>query len=330
MRDAFVFLFLFSFYSISSDVFGQACIVSHNLTVTPQPTGGNYPPGTTVQFCYDITLYNNTAINWHHGVVPALGPGWDASTLQPVGQPVSLDGAGVWLWASNFTSTNTGTFFPNPGWFYDSGLGGPLDGDPGNNFGDNGAGPWTFCWQVTTLSGSACVPNASLQIIVENYGDSESGSWGSMGCQSDPELVFNATLVCCNANLTTTNPDCGVNNGAVSVNGTTNGPWDYLIQDGIGNTLFTATNSWGSAVVSNLAPGTYTVQVTDNTGCVFLENVALANPAAVNAQASASPVVVCPGGISQLDAVALVSGGSCGWLCMGNFKNGLLQFITGH
>ncbi len=297
---------------VSHQSSGQSCIVSHNLTVTPLPSAGTYPPGTTVQFCYNVTLYNNTAVNWHHGVVPILGPGWDASTLQPVGQPASLDLQGVWLWTSGFTSTFTGTFFGNPGWFYDSAAGGPLDGNPGNNYGDNSTGPWTFCWEVTTLNGSACVPGLSLDVVVENYGDSESGSWTSAGCASDPELTSTASLVCCNANVTTANPDCGANNGAVSATGINNGPWDYQIETAGGTVLFTANNSWGPAVLSNLGPGDYVLMVTDNTGCTFVENVTLATPSAVNAQASASPVVLCPGDVSQLDAAALVSGGNCG------------------
>lgn len=177
--------------------FGQ-CILDDNVTVVPPPIGGVYQPGQTITFTYTINDYQGLSVNWLHGIVPTLGPGWDLASLTPVGVPTNVTGTGVWIWATNVTSSATGNVVPGPGWFYDTPSGGPpLDGDPGNNWGDGLNGPWTFQWEITV---GDCPPNINgddLSVIIENYADGETGSWINLDCQADPNEIFVATIECC-------------------------------------------------------------------------------------------------------------------------------------
>ena len=71
------------------------CIVSAGFVLTPPPSNdpvntglATYPTETTVQICYTVEQYNTPGTqNWMHGIVPSFGPGWDITTLQPIGQP---------------------------------------------------------------------------------------------------------------------------------------------------------------------------------------------------------------------------------------------------
>lgn len=178
------------------------CILDDNITVDIPPIGGTYQPGQTITFTYTIVDYQGLSVNWMHGIAVALGGGWDATSLVPVGFPTNNTGTGVWLWVNMVQSSATGIIINNPGWFYDTNLGGALDGNPGNNWGDGLNGPWVFQFQVTVGN---CPPNINgddLSIIIENYADGETGSWINLDCQADPNEIFNATLECCPPILT--------------------------------------------------------------------------------------------------------------------------------
>lgn len=189
------FLLLFLLLPMLS--FGQ-CVLDDNVTAAPLPAGGTYQPGQTITFTYTINAYQGLSVNWLHGIVPTLGPGWNAATLIAAGLPTNATGTGIWLWSTNVTSSATGNIVAGPGWFYDTPSGGPaLDGDPGNNWGDGLTGPWTFQWEVTV---GDCPPNINgddLSIVIENYADGETGSWVNLDCQGDPNETFVATIECC-------------------------------------------------------------------------------------------------------------------------------------
>jgi hypothetical protein len=130
------------------------CIIDAGIEVTPAPQPdpfisgfSTFPASTTVQFCYTVDEYNTPGTqNWMHGIVPLFGPGWDLSTLQPVGQPESqFNEDGEWIWTGNITTGITGEFISEPGWWFDAASGGgALNGDPSDNWGDGNNGPWVF------------------------------------------------------------------------------------------------------------------------------------------------------------------------------------------
>ncbi|MBK6755431.1 MAG: gliding motility-associated C-terminal domain-containing protein [Flavobacteriales bacterium] len=178
----------------------QPCLVSSTLTASPLPAGGVYTSGQSVTFCFTITFWNTTNSNWFHGVAATFGPGWDPATLVPGPPPPNCSGGvGTWGWFNSVTGTATTAIGPvGPGFFFDL----DNDGNPGNNFGDfcNGVVNWQFCWTINVASGVDCVDGADLSVMIETYGDSETGSWSSAGCTGDAVAASPpATSECCSA-----------------------------------------------------------------------------------------------------------------------------------
>ncbi|OWY21727.1 hypothetical protein C7N43_33105, partial [Sphingobacteriales bacterium UPWRP_1] len=259
------------------------CIQQSSLNVNPAPGTGAAPPGTylpstTVTFCYTVNQYNQTAANWLHGVVPVLGNGWNASTLVPVGSVNSCDGSGQWLWDSNgvdgtATCGGCGIVVNSPGWFYDSALGGPFDGNPENNFGDYNSGfcTWTFCWSVQTKPANQCNPTQNLNISIQTYGDSQTGSWNSPGCQNDPDYPFFANPSCCSLSATIGGGGTACTTPVlVQISFTdpnyTNGPWTLTYT--FNGTPTTVTNITTNPYnINATTSGTYAIQSVSNPSC---------------------------------------------------------------
>jgi large repetitive protein len=290
------------------------CVIQSGLTVNPPPVNGNYQAGQTVTFCYTITDYNQTSVNWLHGVVPTFSAGWDMSTLTTT-LPANCSGAGNWGWYNTtVTSTATGQV-TGPGFYYESPLGSPsgvLDGNPGNNFGDNNPSntcDWTFCWTITTASPAVCVPGTSLNITIDTYGDGESGSWTSLACVGDPVTDFFATLTCCIPPvISVTDPLCfGQNTGSATGTGQGTAPWDYVWKNAAGTTIQTANGVNGSNTINNLAPGNYTLTTVDNTNCSSVTSFTITAPT----QLVANTVIVPAGcnGSATGSATVNVAGG---------------------
>lgn len=189
--------------STAGSALAQPCLTAYTFTASPLPVNGQYQCGQTVTFCITITGWNTTNANWIHGVVPVLGPGWDASTLTPtVTSPTQGGSNGTWGWFPVCSGTAGTAIGPvGPGFFFDLNN----DGNPGNNFGDfvNGACNFQFCWSVQVPTGAACVNGLSLGMTANVYGDSETGSWGSSGCTGDINPVLNASVQACQASAGT-------------------------------------------------------------------------------------------------------------------------------
>jgi len=112
-------------------------------------------------------------------------------------------------------------------------------------------------------------------VSINTTADGESGSWTSVACLGDPNYSFGAVLNCCTTAAAFTNPTC--NNGT---NGTATA---------VPNGIAPYTYSWNTSPIqttqtaTNLPSGTYTVTVTDGSGCVSTATVTSINP---------SPIVV--------------------------------------
>ena len=271
----------------------QGCVIVNNLVVNPPPVNGTYQAGQLVNFCYTISDYNQTSVNWLHAVVPTFGAGWDMSTLTTV-MPANCSGSGSWGWYNtNITSSATGVSH-GPGFYYESGLGSPLgfmDGNPGNNFGDNNAlnlCNWTFCFSVRTMPASQCTQGASLNVSIDTYGDGESGSWTSLACTGDPVTDFFATLSCCQPPIV--NPNNPLCDGYVgSANGIAQGasPWTYIWQNSSGGTIMQVNNINSAHAIPNLATGNYSLTTIDNNGCSSTTYFSITTPPAIVIAANA-------------------------------------------
>ncbi|RAK19227.1 hypothetical protein B0I03_1163, partial [Flavobacterium aquaticum] len=263
------------------------CVLGSNLTINPTPVGGFYLPGTTVDVCLEVTEYEQIGANWLAGVVPDFGPGWNTATLVGVSAPPG-SGSYVWVYANGPAGQ---------GWYVDVdpvGPGGP-DGNLTNNYGDpsiDGTGTWTFCFRITTVN--SCTPNLDLSITFDTLSDYETGGYGTAGCVGDPSFPFFAEMQCCNIPLiTSVNATC-LALGSATVQGQGGvTPYDYVWENSSGTVIYTNNNNAGVSSFSGLAPGVYTVTVTDNVGCVQIVDITIAGAASNTASAASSSPTIC-------------------------------------
>lgn len=241
------------------------CAQDGTVSANPAPVNGYYLPGQTVEFCLTITEYTQVSTNWIHSIQPSFGAGWDVSTLTPVSSP-NASGSYAWIWTDPAGSDPIG-------WWVDDDPNGPAtgDGNPTNNFGDNGvsgSGNWTWCWQITT--DASCTPGADLGMSVNTTADGETGSWTSVACGGDPDIPFVAAMICCDVPIVSSTPTTCLGDADGTASATGQGgvaPYDYVWENSSGTTVFTDNNNAGTSTATGLLAGTYTVTVTDDLGC---------------------------------------------------------------
>lgn len=270
------------------------CLLASSLTVNPLPVNGTYQGGTTVTFCYTITQWDQQNTNWIHAVIPTFGSGWDMSTLTNLQGAVTCDGGpGVWQWFNNVNTPNGNGILS--GFFFDGDIvqGGP-NGNPTDNFGDNCTGNvnWTFCFTITAKQ---CPPGQTgddLGIIIDTYGDGETGNWTNVACVGDPVFQFNSQLTCCQIpQMVQVNIPCnGGNTGSATATASGTGPFDYTWTNSSNVIVQTNTGVQGSSVLNNLTAGTYVVSILDNNdGCITTQTVTITEPPALQLTMSSTP-----------------------------------------
>jgi len=286
MKRFYILFFLFFlciYLGYSQD---DNCILDAGVELIPAPTIdpvftnlSTYASETTVQMCYEVEAYNTPGTqNWMHGIVPSFGPGWDLSTLQPVGQPESQGNFGEWIWTGDVVAGITGELISPSGWWYDStqgANGASLDGDPSNNWGDGNNGPWTFCWEITTQSCPPAFNEANLIVEILNFADSETGSWNNSAnlnqCIDDPSYYIQGIQLDCptcdESGLTVVDPTCETIDetaGVVVVTPSGIGPWNYIwFNLDSGEIVEENNNVTLPVTVSGLEPAEYLIQVED-------------------------------------------------------------------
>ena len=249
--------------SVENDNDCNPCLVQSTITASPQPVNGAYEPGQVVDFCFRVDRWTIQATNWFHGVQVAFGNGYSGISNQVAA--ASCDGGGTWKWTNGNVTGNSGVTF-GPGWYYDR------DNDNlfNDGYGDNCQGPgrtWTFCFRLTVRA--ACTPGSDLSVTINTTGDGESGSWSSVACNDDLATRFFAVGSCCPPTMTST-PTCPAPSpltGSVTATPVgTQGPYTYSWTNGT-SSISTSSGVAGANTVSNLAPGTYTVFITDKNNC---------------------------------------------------------------
>jgi len=165
------------------------CAGTQTFTLTPTPVNNTYNPGQVVTLCYTLNSFTETNTNWFEGFDLNLGAGW--ASVAPQTAPANCGGnstGGQWVWKTSVISTTTPVVTVGPGYFFDRNI----DGNPGNDFGDQGACSWSFC--VTLTVANVCTPQ-SLQIQVTAGPDGLWGSYTSTACDVvTPNTVFNGTI----------------------------------------------------------------------------------------------------------------------------------------
>ena len=178
-----IFLSFISLFGISQ------CAGTQTFTLTPQPINNTYNPGQVVTLCYTLNSFTQNDFNYFEGFDLNLGPGWTSVT--PLTAPANCaGGGGQWTWMNSVTSTATPITTVGPGYFFDLNI----DGNPGNDFGDNNSAncSWTFC--VTLVVANTCTPqNLLIQVTVGS--DGVWGSYSSTACDAlSPNTIFNGTI----------------------------------------------------------------------------------------------------------------------------------------
>jgi|GEM_PF-801464 len=153
-------------------------------------------------------------------------------------------------------------------------------------------GGYTYAWSPASVSGTNptnLAPGTYTVTVTET----------ATGCMDDVSVTLDPSSVVV-ANLTASQPTCGQNNGSVSV--TPSGPgYTYA---------WTPASITGSSA-SNLAPGTYSVTVTQTAGgCMDDASITLNPSPPPVANITANPPVICVGGSTQLTATG---GGTYDW-----------------
>ncbi|NUQ25465.1 MAG: gliding motility-associated C-terminal domain-containing protein [Saprospiraceae bacterium] len=302
------------------------CLLGNVFSASPPPLNGTYNSGQEVNFCFTIDQWDVTStIEWLHAIELNIGPGWDITSLSP-NPPPSCDGQGQWGFYNSWVGSNTGMVF-GPGFAYDSSLGGPFDGNPGNNWGDGGsnggincsligtsAPAVTFCWTITVAD---CPPNSTgnnLNMSVQVWSDGDSGSWTQTGCNSGTTFDFFATAVCCNDNppiVVPTNTSCpGASNGSITASGgsTPGTVYNWNVFNSTGGIVYSCDACPGPISVNNLPAGTYSVLATN-----IQANCSRSTPAVIapGTPPTASVSLVeqpCPGETIQLQGMASPGG----------------------
>lgn len=251
------------------------------LRAWPAPENGRYEAGQTVQFCFEPTLWDpGNSLEWLHSLQIAFGPGWDQSTLQAIPPGACSVPAGQWAWYDNWEGCMSGEAF-GPGFAYDSPLGllcpggSPMDGDPGNNFGDGPCSsffaaplPLQFCWSVQVGNDFSTSEESNLNLEVTMLADGNSGSWMPISCPPAPAARFLATAVPQAALMpaieAVQQPCVSGCDGVIQLSGNLNSSWSYTLLDESGGVAFSTNAQSGAFTLTGFCPGSYRLNITND------------------------------------------------------------------
>ncbi len=313
--------------SLSNDLNCIGCILQAGLTANPPPVDGSYPPATSVNFCFTVSSYSQTAMNWFHAVVPIFGAGWDVFTIAPVPAATCTTG-GYWEWVQNYVTSVATGLVHGPGFYYETAVGnalGVIDNDPGNNYGDQNSMnlcDWTFCWTMSTRSDTGyCMDGTNLNVSIDTYGDGESGSWTTYSCDNDPIYYFFADESCCQSLATSVTNSCTLGQSSASATALGAPPFTFDWKDSTGTTISTHTNTTGVDSLQNLFPGNYSVEVTDSSGCLSIHYFTIVTPVQLSIDA-VTPTTCIGCGNGSVSFSVIPSGYTLFWSPAAGVLNG--------
>lgn len=205
-------IFFFSiFLSYFPNWLSAASCASGNLTISSvMATSGNgsysNPALGSVkyEFCFRLTEYFESSTNWVHGVFVSFEDIPTGFTIKPgaTGQQGTQAGNRNWVFFDSLKAYNLG--LPGPGYYVDD-----SDGNPTNNYGDNGLGTpiatfpnlSPFCF---IAEGTCGIPRI-IKPCITVTGDGTTGAWRNGDCTGDLFCTFSTgpnndgTIVVCGA-----------------------------------------------------------------------------------------------------------------------------------
>lgn len=155
-----------------------------------------------------------------------------------------------------------------------------------------GSGPFIFTWntgQIDTSASSSTLANAASGNYTVNVE-------GSNGCSADSIITINS------AGGVAVDSSRKAN---VSCNGSTDGSISVFLSGGTAPYSYSWSNMATTQNLSNLAPGTYTLTITDNANCVTTFSATIGQPTALDILLDMKTDVKCFGG---MDGTAIVTG----------------------
>ena len=135
--------------------------------------------------------------------------------------------------------------------------------------GTTGVGPYTYTWnngQTTPIATGLCQDNYSVTVVDSN------------GCQNTENVSIPTIPPPSFNTYSGTQPNCFSCDGEITV-GITGGTPPYIFS---ASTSYQETNSSGSFTLNGLCGGQYTIQVTDNNGCVDTQGYTLNSSSGIN------------------------------------------------
>ncbi|HRG68654.1 MAG: T9SS type A sorting domain-containing protein [Saprospiraceae bacterium] len=162
----------------------------------------------TVDFCIKLDKYFELNTNWVHGIFISFDqiPKGVKICEGPTGSQPCQHGSRFWIFLDSTKAAQN--HLPGPGFYVDEG-----DGNPGNNYGDNGIGtpqatfpdlrPFCFQAKIDCNVSSAMAYLAKITIT----GDGTTGAWENSACDGDEFRALdggpngNGTVVVCGAVL---------------------------------------------------------------------------------------------------------------------------------
>ena len=136
-----------------------------------------------------------------------------------------------------------------------------------------GTPPYTYSWNTTPVQTTQTISNLSAGIYTVTVTDINNCT------TSLTDTVVNSSSLA--LSTTFTNTTCGLNNGTATVNPGGTPPYTYS---------WNTTPVQNTATATNLSAGTYTVTVTDGSGCSSTASVTIAPSTAISTTASATDV----------------------------------------
>ena len=179
------------------------------------------------------------------------------------------------------------------------------------------------------------VANTTINTLILCNGDSASVTISATGGQSPytgvgtftlPAGTYNFTVtdafnVSTITSITISEPNAlvtsiqGVN---VSCFGLNNGSATISASGGVGPYAYSWSNSSTNDSITNLAPGTYNVNVTDANGCISSQTINISEPSLLSAGASIVNPILCNGGIATLSVIG--TGGTSPYSGIGTYN----------
>ncbi len=304
------------------------------------PLTGPYQSGESIQFCYNITVWQKALCNWLQGIAPRFGSAWDPVSFRISGEPSIVNQdlqahvPGNWRWYSEGSVTynvhnpdkgyTVGSILPG-GWFFTNDAYNQSNpnlsrGDADNCDLESGV-TWEVCFTLKVKDFEDCLmlDDDDASIRIEAFADSEIGIYPAVSCLMDQPDLFVGDLTCCEGPSLADGIFNSCNGAQFMRNlNPTNDPdlnfsWTVILPDGVfgaepgsGNIIDDVITNFTDSRQSVL----YLISVSDASGCFGAPATITVNVEPELVAEAGEDIVECEGISVRLGGNPTASGGS--------------------